>query len=184
MRILRSLFLLLGLTVLSACATNQVTDFSNRSIGYAWVNLDEANGNRVIGGSFRNLGQPRESSISGAGVEKMGNGFLIYQFALLNGPNKLSTVDTMFCIGLCGNTINVYDFGAQGSDVAAVNIRSRGAYNFGNYAIVTENNGWFGPRRFDVQRTSGPSKRQILTFLMSIAPEQQKPLIQAELNRL
>ena len=184
MRIFRSLFLLLGLTVLAACGAPQVTDFSNRSIGYAWINLDEANGNRVVGGSFRNLGQPRDTSISSVGVEKMGNGHLIYQFALLNGPNKVSTVDTMFCIGLCGNTINVYDFGAQGGDIAAVNIRSRGVYDFGNYAIVTEGNGWFGPRRFDVQRTNGPSKREILNFLMTVAPEQQKPMIQAALNRL
>jgi len=184
MKFFRSLFLLVGFTVLSACAGEQITDFSDRSVGYVWVNLDDARGNKVVGGSFRNLQSPAGSSVFGTGVEGFGNGFLLYHFGLPSGPTKLRTVDTMFCVGLCGNTINVFDFGAQGGDIAAVNIRERGVYDFGSYAIVSQSNGIFRPGSFDVRRTNGPSKRQILEFLLADANDQQRPLIQAALNRL
>ena len=69
MRFFRSLFLLLGLTVLSACSVGQeITDFSDRSVGYVWVNLDDARGNKVIGGAFRNLERPAGQSFFGAGA--------------------------------------------------------------------------------------------------------------------
>jgi len=184
MKLFRSLFLLLGLTLLSACAGQQITDFSDRSVGYVWINLDDARGNKVVGGSFRNLQAPANTSVFGTGAQKFGNGFLLYHMGLPAGPTKLRTVDSMFCVGLCGNTINVYDFGSQGGDVAAANIRARGVYDFGSYAIVSQSNGIFRPGSFDVRRTNGPSKRQILQFLLQEANEQQRPLIQAELNRL
>jgi hypothetical protein len=185
MRFFRSLFLLLGLTVLSACSVGQeITDFSDRSVGYVWVNLDDARGNKVIGGAFRNLERPAGQSFFGAGARKFGDGFLLYHIGLPNGPTKLTTVDTMFCVGLCGNTINVYDFGAQGSDVAAVNIRSRGVYDFGSYGIISQSNGLFRPGSFDVAPAPGPSRRQVLEFLLEDAGDQQRPLIQAALNAL
>jgi hypothetical protein len=184
MRFFRSIFLLLGLTFLSGCAIEQISDYSDRSVAYTWVNLDDAWGNRVTGGSFTNLAVPRDRNIYNGGVEKMGEGYLVYHYGLENGPNKVFRVNAMFCIGLCGNTIHSYDFGVQGGDVAAANIRSRGVYNMGSYAIVSESTGLFGPRRFDVKRANGPSKREILTFLLQDAPAQQIPLLQAELNRL
>ena len=184
MKCIRSFLLLIGLTVLAACTGPQITDFSDRSVAYVWVNVDEARGNRVVGGSFRSFSPGDGGGIYPAGYEKLGNGYLIYHEGIANGPTKLNTVSAMFCVGLCGNTVNVYDFGAQGGDVAAAIIRSRGVYDLGRYAIVSQRTGLFQPGRFDVQRTSGPSKRQILEFLLPIVNEQQKPLIQAELNRL
>ena len=185
MKLFRSLFLLLGFSVLSACSVGQqITDFSDRSVGYVWVNLDDARGNKVVGGAFRNLQLPPNQSFFGAGARKFGDGFLLYHIGLPNGPTKLAKVESMFCVGLCGNTINVYDFGSQGGDVAAVNIRSRGVIDFGSYAITSQSNGLFRPGSFDVTPTRGPSRRQVLEFLLEDAGEQQRPLIQAALNSL
>jgi hypothetical protein len=66
--------------------------------------------------------------------------------------------------------------------VAAVNIRARGVYDFGSYAIQSQSNGIFRPGSFDVARTSGPSRRQVLEFLLENANAEQVPLIQAALN--
>jgi hypothetical protein len=184
MKSLRSFLLLCGLTILAACGPPQITDFSGRSVAYVWVNIDEARGNRVVGGSFRNLSAGNAGGIYQAGYEKLGNGYLIYHEGVTNGPTKLNTVSAMFCIGICNNTVNVYDFGAQGGDIAAANIRSQGVYDLGRYAIVSKRTGLFSPGVFEVNQTRGPSKRQILEFLLPIVDDQQKPLIQAELNRL
>ena len=185
MRLFRSLFLLVGFAVLSACAAGErITDFSDRSVGYVWVNLDDARGNKVIGGAFRNLQRPANQGTYSAGARPFGNGFLLYHIGLPNGPTKLTRVDSMFCIGLCGNTINAYDFGAQGSDVATMNIRSRGVHDFGSYAIISQSNGLFRPGSFDTRPMRGPSRRQVLEFLLEDAGDQQRPLIQAALNAL
>ena len=184
MNIFRSLFLMLGLIVLSGCATNQITDFSDRSVAFVWVNVDEARGNKVVGGSFRTFGNANLNENYPAGVTKLGDGFVLYHIGLPNGPAKLSTVSAMFCIGLCNNTVNVYDFGAQGGNVAAVNIRSRGVYDLGRYAIVSQRTGLFSPGVFDVKPIAGPSKRDILMLLLDTVDPKQRPLIQAELNRL
>ena len=151
---------------------------------YVWVNVDQARGNRVVGGSFRNFAPGEGGGVYPAGFEKLGDGYLVYHEGISNGPTKLNTVNAMFCVGLCTNTVNVYDFGAQGGDVAAANIRSRGVYDLGRYAIVSQRTGLFQPGKFDVQRTSGPSKREILEFLLPRVDAQQQPLIQAALNRL
>ncbi|MGJ8621397.1 MAG: hypothetical protein ACSHW1_01380 [Yoonia sp.] len=127
---------------------------------------------------------PANQSFFSAGPRKFGNGYLLYHIGLPMGPTKLTKVDTMFCVGLCGNTINSYDFGSQGSSVAAVNIRSRGVYDFGSYDIVSQSNGLFRPGSFEVRRTRGPSRRQVLEFLLEDAGDDQRALIQAALNRL
>ncbi len=184
MKFFRSLFLFFGFAILTACTGPQITDFSDRSVVFTWVNVDEARGNRVVGGSFRNLTPGSGGGVYPAGIEKLGNGYLIYHEGIANGPTKLNTVNAMFCVGLCTNTVNVYDFGAQGGDIAAANIRARGVYDLGRYAIVSQRTGLFQPAVFDAQRISGPSKREILEFLLPRVDPQQMPLIQAELNRL
>ncbi|WP_375254456.1 hypothetical protein [Yoonia sp.] len=184
MRLLRSTLLLFGLTLLAACATPQITDFSDRSVVYVWVDVEQARGNKVVGGSFRNFAPGDGGGVYPVGVEKLGDGFLVYHEGIAPGPTKLGTVDAMFCIGLCGNTINVYDFGNQGGDIAATTVRSRGVYDLGSYAIVSQRTGLFSPRVFDVQRTSGPSKRQILQTLLPLVGEDQRPVVQAALDRL
>lgn len=185
MKFMKSLLLFLALTALSACSVDErITDFSDRSVGYVWVNLDDARGNKVVGGAFRNLQLPANQSFFSAGPRKFGDGYLLYHIGLPNGPTKLAKVESMFCVGLCGNTINVYDFGSQGGDVAAVNIRSRGVIDFGSYAITSQSNGLFRPGSFDVRPTTGPSRRQVLEFLLEDAGDDQRALIQAALNRL
>jgi hypothetical protein len=185
MRFIKALWILLGISVLTACTVGQqITDFSDRSVGYVYINLDEASGNKVVGGAFRNLGGDPNNSFFPIGARKFGDGFLLYHIGLPNGPTKLAKVDTMFCIGLCGNTINSFDFGAQGGDVAAVNIRSRGVYDFGSYQIVSQSGGLFRPGTFDVRSTRGPSRRQVLEFLLQDAGDEQRALIQAALNQL
>ena len=184
MKLLRSILLLCGLTFFASCGPPQITDFSDRSVVYVWVDVTEARGNKVVGGSFRNFAPGDGGGVYPVGVEKLGDGFLIYHEGIAAGPTKLNTVEAMFCIGLCGNTINVYDFGNQGGNTAATTVRSRGVYDLGRYAIISQRTGLFSPRVFDVQRTSGPSKRQILEFLLTIVGDDQKPVVQAALNRL
>jgi hypothetical protein len=183
MKFLRSIALLFGFFVFAACTGPQITDFSDRSLVYVWVNVDEARGNRVVGGSFRNLSPGDGGGSYPVGVEKLGDGFLIYHEGIADGPTKLNSVSVMSCIGICSNTINVYDFGSQGGDVAAANIRTRGVYDLGRYAIVSQRTGLFSPGVFDVKATSGPSKRQILEFLLPRVDPQQQRMVQAELNR-
>jgi hypothetical protein len=133
---------------------------------------------------FRNLQSTASTSVFGTAVEGIGNGYLLHHYGLPSGPTKLRTVDSMFFIGQCGNTVNVYDFGCQGGDIAAVNIRDRGVYDFRSYSIVPQGNGIFRPGSFDVRSKTGPSKRQIPEILLANANDQQQPLIQAALNRL
>ncbi len=169
---------------LSGCVTNnEITDFTNLSVVYGWVDLENAKGNEVVGGSIKGFNLPPDQNRYPIGYSKLGTGYVIFHVGVQNGPMKVNTIETMNCIGLCGNVINVFDFGAQGGDILAANIKSQGVYFLGNFALVSPK-GLFAPREFDVVPTKGPSKRQMLELILEVAAEQQKPLIRAELARL
>lgn len=183
-RLLRVFALLFGLVALSGCMGSQITDFSDRSVVYGWVDLSQAAGNRVTGGTIRGYNLPPNSNLYPIGATKLGDGYVFYHFGVESGPVKLNTISAMTCVGLCGNTINVYDFGKQGREIGAAVVRSKGTYYLGSYGLKTKRTLFFGPSDFQVYRTSGPSRRQMLETILKDAPDAQKPLIQQAINRL
>ncbi|MCV2881939.1 hypothetical protein [Actibacterium sp. XHP0104] len=161
-----------------------ISDYSDRSVVYGWVDLSQAAGNKVVGGTIRAYNMPADKNLYPSGYMKFGEGYIFYHVGIAPGPIKLNTLSTMTCVGLCGNVVNVYDFGAQGSDVAAANVRGKGVYYLGSYALKTRRGLFFAPRDFTVSRANGPSRRQMLEAILKEAPDQQKPLIQQAINRL
>ena len=183
-RLFRGFALILGVLALSGCMAPQIDDYSGRSVVYGWVDLSEAAGNRVTGAGLRAFNEPPNKNIYPMGSKKLGNGFLVYHYGVKPGPVKLGTVSAMSCIGLCGNVVNVYDFGAQGGDIAAARVNGQNAYFLGSYGLKTRRTLFFGPRDFEVNRVRGPSRKQMLEAILADAPEDQKPLIQRAISRL
>lgn len=163
---------------------NTISDYSDRSVVYGWVDISQASGNTVTNATIRGYNLPPGSNLYPIGYKRLGNGYVIYHYGIAPGPIKLNTLSTMSCIGLCGKVINVYDFGAQGSDVAAATLRGRGVTYLGSYALKTRNSLFFGPRDFTVKPTNGPTRRQMLEAILKDAPEAQKPLIQQAISGL
>ena len=187
------LVLLIAITLSGCVSSKRVTDLSDRSVGYAFINLDRAVGNRLVGGSFVNDAIPNGSgNVFPFGVQRLGNGFLVYQFALRPGQNRLRYVRTMNCAGLCTQRVNAYDFGDEPDGAGAATVTGRGVYDLGSYALASKSNpllravgldGVLGRASFDILPIQGPSRQQVLQLLLDVAPEAQKPLIQAEIAR-
>lgn len=165
----------------SACGGTPITDFSGRSVVYAWIDLEEAAGNTVVGGS---LYAPVTDGSYPAGYFKHAGGYIVYHTGIKPGPIKIRSVSTMGCIGLCGNTVNVYDFGLQGGDIGSAVVRNQGVYYLGSYRIIKERTGFFERGSFSVEKVNGPSRRQILEAILHEAPDAQKPLVQAAIQKL
>lgn len=183
-RFIRLIAGLIAVVTLSACMGSTITDYSDRSVVYGWVDLSQAAGNTVTGGSIRAYNLPANQNLYPVGYKKFADGYIVYHVGIRPGPVKLNTLNTMSCIGLCSNVINVYDFANQGSSVAAANVKGRGVYYLGSYSMKTRRGLFFAPRDFSVSPAKGPSRRQMLEAILKDAPAEQKPLIQQAINRL
>lgn len=169
---------------LTACTPAYITDFTDRSVVYGWVSLKGAAGNKITGGSLRNYSQPANESIYPMGYAKLDDGYVVYHSGVAKGPVKINTISAMSCLVLCGNTVNVYEFGVQGKGVGSAKIGNRGVYYLGSHQLDTGGFKLFGPRNFEVRPVRGPSRRLMLEKILEEAPEEQVPYIRAALNRL
>jgi len=167
----------LTVLILSGCVGGggeRVTDFTNRSTVYGWVNLDEVDGNHLYNVIVKQYRPKTKSPYYFLGIEEFKGGYLFWTHATTNGAFKLDTARAQSCLGfLCSNTYYEYSFGSQGSDVGAVNIKKPGVYYLGSYELAAMETGWFEQGKFNVvESKKGPSKKEMLTAILEDAPDQ------------
>ena len=181
--------LVLAAVLLAACAgTTQVTDFSDRSVGYGWVDIHDASPNR-ISSIFVQQYRPKTSEpYYPMAFEEYKGGILFWSAALAVGSHKLDVLRGEKCIGiLCGNTTYAYNFGQQGDEVGAVVVRSPGVYHLGSYKLRDLKTGWFEGGKFEVlPAKNAPSKREMLEEILKHTADNQvmADRIRRELARL
>jgi hypothetical protein len=167
-------FFLLGFIVLaSGCASTgeKITDYTDRSLVYAWLDIDGVDGNHMYAAGVKQYKPATDKPYWGMDIDKFEGGFLLYHYGLPKGSYKLDYVKMQSCLGfVCGNTLYTYDFGAQG-DVGTAKINKPGTYYHGSYKMDEEDTGFFEQSKFSVKRTKGgPSQKQMLEHIQKKAP--------------
>lgn len=155
--------------LLGACATGtEITDFSDRSVGYGWLNIKEVDANTLHSVVIQQYRPQTAEPYYPSAVKEFKNGFLYYTIALPAGAHKTQSASGQRCLGfLCGNTIYRYSFGKQGSDVGSVVIKTPGVYHLGSYKLLDVKTGFFEPGKFDVvPATDAPSRREMLEEIL------------------
>jgi len=158
--------------LLSACVTTSetVNDYSARSTVYGWIDIDQASGTEVLYISLRQYRPATQYPYFSMAYDEQSGGYVFWNFGFPDGAFKLDTMRTQSCLGvlLCSNTINEYDFGGQGGGVGAIEIAQPGVYHLGNLSLHNEESNFFNPSTFSLREASGgPSKRQMLEFILS-----------------
>ncbi len=167
--------------LLSACAAPKITDYSDRAVYYAWVDISDISGNSMTGFQIRNAMGPANEAIYDIGYQKMGNGYLVWHQGLTSGRYEFSKLLAMSCAGpLCTSTINEYGFGPRGSGIAAVSVTKPGVVFGGCYAFRKTKTGFFRPGEFDTSRTAcGASNNQMLKYMFDNAND---PLVRQRIQ--
>jgi len=177
--------------LLGACASSGTTikDFSDRSLGYGWLDIQDVEANRLHSVDVYQFRPHTTEPYYGTAVKEFKNGFLYYTMALPNGAHKTYSASGQRCLGfLCSNTIYTYSFGKQGDDVGAVTIPAPGVYHLGSYRLKSVKTGFLEQGKFEaLPAPNAPSKRELLEEIL----KQDKDLppviaerIQRELARL
>jgi len=166
--------LVLGLALLMAgCASTgtPITDYTNRSIVYGWLDIDDVDGNHMYAGYIRQFSPPTKEPYYSTYIDEFEGGYLVYFYGLPNGAFKLDSVKMQSCLGfVCSNTVYTYNFGTQGN-VASVKIKKPGTYYLGSYKLAEEDTGIFEQSKFSVTKAKkGPSKKAMLKHILENAP--------------
>src|SRR5262245_10286206 len=105
--------------LLAACATGaKVKDFTDRSVGYGWLDIKDVDANRLHAVGIYQYRPQTDKPYHSTAVKEFKNGYLYYTLTLVNGSHKTQSARGQQCPGfLCGNTIYTYSFGKQGDDV-------------------------------------------------------------------
>jgi hypothetical protein len=178
------LALLLAASALAGCASGtRITDFSDRSVGYGWLDIKDVDANRLHAVSIYQFRPHIEEPYYAAAVKEFKGGYLYYTMALPVGSHKMESAAGQSCLGIfCSNTTYKYSFGKQGDDVAAVVIRNPGVYHLGSYSLKDVKTGMFEPGKFQVVPASGaPSRREMLQEILKDA--QDVPVIAERIQR-
>lgn len=166
--ILLRLLLLVGLAGLSGCMSvgEDIKDYSDRSVVYGWIDIEEVDANRIHDVVFYQARPKTKEPYWHIAVEKFEGGWLFYHFGFPNGAYKLDNASGQSCLlFLCGNTIYNYTFGKQGDDISIV-IDKPGTYYAGSYSFKDVDTGWFEQGKFEVSKAKhGPTQKQMLEFL-------------------
>jgi hypothetical protein len=181
---LKRFMLLMSVTLLlTACATNRVTDFTNRSLGYGWLNIKDVDANRLHAVDIYQFSPKTEEPYYPTTVKEFKGGYLYYAMTLVNGSHKTINAAGQRCLGiLCSNTIYQYSFGKQGDKVGAVTIKSPGVYHMGSYKLKDINTGFFEQGKFEVvPADDAPSKRELLEEILKDA--QDVPVMAERIKR-
>jgi hypothetical protein len=171
---LKRLALILSVVLLAACATGtEVTDFSDRSLGYGWLDIKDVEANRLHAVNIYQLRPLSTDPYYSTAVKEFKNGYLYYTMALKNGSHKTESASGQRCLGfLCGNTMYNYSFGKQGDEVGAVTIKSPGVYHLGSYRLTDMKTGFFEQGKFKVQpAANAPSQREMLEEILKDADD-------------
>jgi hypothetical protein len=156
--------------LLTACAGGgtRITDFSDRSVGYGWLDIKEVEANRLESVQIYQFRPRTAEPYYSTAIREFKNGYLYYTLALPNGAHKLESASGLRCLGvLCGNTVYRYSFGKQGDEAGAVVINTPGVYYLGSYRLTPIKTGFFEAGKFDVApATNGPSRREMLEEIL------------------
>ena len=181
---MRKLYLILFLFFVAGCASsaNKITDFTNRSVGYGWLDIKKIDANRLHSVVVYQYVPKIDKPYYHVAVKKFQGGYLFYSFSFPEGSFGAYSATGQQCLTvLCGNTVYTYEFGRQGGDVASVRIGEPGVYNFGSYALQEVKTGWFQQGKFDAVRAEGgPSEREMLEEILKEADD--NPVIQQRLQ--
>tara|TARA_R110002096_G_scaffold394610_3_gene589907 strand:- start:382 stop:945 length:564 start_codon:yes stop_codon:yes gene_type:complete len=169
--------------IVGGCASggSKITDFSDRSVGYGWLDIKDIDANRLHSVVvFQHRPQTSEPYYNVA-VKKFKDGYLYYSFAFPKGAFKTYSAEGQFCIGLCGNTIHSYSFGKQG-DAAAVIINEPGVYHFGSYKLQEVKTGLFEQGKFEaVPANNAPTQKEMLQEILK--DTEKYPTIAKRINQ-
>ncbi|TFZ05409.1 hypothetical protein EZ313_01680 [Ramlibacter henchirensis] len=180
----RRLLLLLAAGVLAGCGTTtQVKDFTDRSVGYGWLNIKDVEANRLHDVSIYQFRPHTPEPYYPAALKEFKGGYLYWTMALPQGAHKTISASGQRCLGiLCSNTTYRYSFGKQGDDVGAVTIRAPGVYHLGSYDLKDVKTGFFEAGKFEaVPAVKAPSRRELLEEILKDA--QDEPVIAERIRR-
>src|SRR5947207_2838086 len=180
----RRMLLLASAALLAACGTTtRVTDFTDRSVGYGWLNIKDVEANRLTDVSIYQFRPHTSEPYYPAALKEFKGGYLYWTMALPNGAHKTISADGLRCLGfLCSNTSYRYSFGKQGDEVGAITIRVPGVYYLGSYDLKDIQTGIFEAGQFKaVPASGGPSRRELLEEILKNV--QDTPVIAERIRR-
>lgn len=182
---LKRFILLISIVLLmGGCASGpRITDFTDRSVGYGWLNIKDVAVNQLHNVTVYQYIPRTVEPYFGTTLKAFKGGYLYYTMALPVGSHKTYSAAGQRCLGfLCGNTIYKYSFGKQGNDAGAVVIKSPGVYHMGSYDLKEVKTGFFEQGKFDaVPAANGPSKRELLEEILK--DTQDVPVIAERIKR-
>jgi hypothetical protein len=181
MKLLQVTLLTLFLTACISTGGERITDFSDRSVVYGWLDIKDVDANRLHNVTIFQFLPRTTTPYYNVKVTEFEDGYLYYAFSFAQGSYGLYSAAGQQCFGLCGNTIYEYDFGKQGDNVARVRVGEPGVYAMGAYKLVEVDTGFFEQGKFEVVPTNNaPTEHQMLEAMLKDAED--KPQIAARLR--
>jgi hypothetical protein len=179
---------ILAFGLLTGCAGfggSTITDYEQRSVVYGWIDIDDVDGNRLFSVVMRQYKPKTDKPFYHMALEKMDGGYLFYHYGFSNGAYKADTASAQTCVViLCGNTINEYSFGRQGTDGTVV-IERPGVYFIGGFKLVEEDTGFFEQAKFRVEPADNvPDRAKLLKVIQQNSPQGHSVLTQRIQNAL
>jgi hypothetical protein len=178
------MLLLSTAALLAGCGTTTtITDFTDRSVGYGWLNIKDVEANRLHDVSVYQFRPHTPEPYYTTALKEFKGGYLYWTQSLPPGAHKTISASGQRCLGfLCSNTTYRYSFGKQGDDVGAVTIRTPGVYHLGSYDLKDVKTGFFEAGKFEaVPATGAPSRREMLEEILKDA--QDTPVIAERIRR-
>ena len=166
----KMLALVLFAFMFSGCASmgENVTEFSDRSVAYGWLNVKDVGANRLHAVSLYQHRPQTDKPYWETAVRKFKDGYLYFAITLPNGAFTTYEAHGQSCLGIiCSNTRYSYSFGRQGEDVGSVLIKTPGVYHLGSYDLKDTKTGFFEQGKFEVVLAkNAPSKREMLEEIL------------------
>ena len=184
------LFAILAMFAVTGCMRPQTTtdDFSDKSVVYGWVNLDDLPTRDVAAVYYNQLVAGEVASWGAMMAARLDGGFVYYGYHLPQGEIVLMSISGMGCkTTLCRGLIQDYRIASSDNPAASpikVTVNKRGVFVMNSFAMANPQGALIGPGGFDIVPARGPSEKRLLEAILAFAPEEQKPLILARLSRL
>lgn len=181
----RQIAVILCVAAMAGCASTgeRITDFTDRSVGYGWLDLSGVGANRLHSVIVYQFRPQTDSPYYHVRVKKFEGGYLYYSFAFPEGAFKTYSVTGQRCaMVICTNTTFTYNFGKQGDQVGAVLIDQPGVYHFGTYQLDKVKTGLFEQGKFSAAvAEDAPSQQAMLQEILKDA-EGMDPAIAARIQ--
>lgn len=181
MKFIGIIFFSLFMTACVSTGGEKVTDFTDRSVIYGWLDIDDVDANNLYSVIVYQYVPKTDKPYFHVKVKEFEDGFLYYSFAFPNGSFGTYSAEGQYCLGLCSNTVYTYEFGKQGDDYAKVRISEPGVYSLGSYKLKEVDTGLFEQGKFEIVPTKkAPSNYKLLEEMLKDA--QDNPVIAARIR--